>query len=60
MSRIVITSPAAGYKKGDVIEASAALVAALGSAARRRLRVCWSFPEPRSIGEQACASNSTG
>ncbi len=34
MSRIVITSPLLGYKKGDVVEASAALVAALGANAR--------------------------
>src|SRR5258706_6541021 len=46
--RVGILDLARGFKKGDVIEASASLITALGSAARCRHRICRSFPDPRS------------
>ena len=52
MSRIVITSPLLGYKKGDVVEASAALVAALGANARA-VTAGGASPSRDQLGEQA-------
>ncbi len=60
MSRIVIASPLLGFKKGDVIEASASFITALGSAACAVTRSAGASPTHDQLGEQVAASNSTG
>ena len=60
MSRIVITVAGQGYKKGDTIEASAALVAALGANARAVTSAGGASPARDQAGESFAASNATG
>ena len=49
-----------GFKKGDVIEASASFITALGSAACAVTRSAGASPTHDQLGEQVAASNSTG